>query len=98
MNSNEIKNAFDTHLSKSPGYDATAAHQIADGLARVIGATQPSPRRPTPNQQQCYDKCAATRDASLAAAATKPWPLSAALAAAAIAAFNACRHQCDVTP
>jgi len=94
MNSDEIKKAFDANLGKSPGYDSAAANQVAEGLASVMSAA-PSAKAPTPKQQECYKGCATTRDAALVVAATKPWPLSVAAAAAAIAAFNACRHQCD---
>ncbi|MGB6984891.1 MAG: hypothetical protein WBD74_02815 [Candidatus Aquilonibacter sp.] len=102
MQASDIQNLLQQNFGSKPGYDAGTAQQVATALAgaaatvsQVAGAPA---KAPTPKQQQCYATCQQIRDAALAAAALKGWPLGIPLAAAAVAAFNACRHNCDQSP
>jgi hypothetical protein len=100
MNANEIQDLLRANFSDKPGYDPKASEDVASALAnadavvaRHGGASTAA--TPTQKQKDCYAKCQRTRDSALAAAALKGFPLGLAAAAAAIAAFNACRHDCD---
>lgn len=102
MQANEIQGLLQQHFGKAQNFDAGSAQDISTALAGAVSAVSKSTggpvSNPTATQQQCYAKCQQTRDAALAAAALKGWPLGAAAAAAGIMAFNACRHNCDQSP
>lgn len=100
MQANQIQDLLQQHFGGQPGFDANAAQHVATSLATAsaVVAQQAGAApvaQPTAAQQQCYAKCQQTRDAAMAAAALKGWPVGAIAAAAAVMAFNACRHQCD---
>lgn len=100
MQQSDIRSLLQTHFENVPGFDGAKADTISSLLATTTqqllqqsGAA--AVQNPTPTQQQCYSQCQITRDAALAEAALKGWPGGTIAAAAAIFAFNACRHQCD---
>lgn len=100
MQANQIQDLLQQHFGSQPGFDAGGAQHIATTLATASAvlaqqAGAAAVTQPTAAQQQCYARCQQTRDASLAAAALEGWPAGTIAAAAAITAFNACRHQCD---
>ncbi|GAC1402574.1 MAG: hypothetical protein NVSMB64_02620 [Candidatus Velthaea sp.] len=88
-----------SHFENKPGFDRNGVHQLASTVATasntIAAQTGAASAAPSAAQQACYRQCETTRDEALAAAATKGWPFGAAAAAAAVFAFNACRHQCD---
>jgi len=103
MQANDIHGLLQKHFGDKPGFDANGSKEVANALANVskvvdqhAGAAPVT--HPTHKQQQCYAQCQKTRDAALAAAGLKGWPFGAAAAAAAVLAFNACRHNCDQNP
>lgn len=99
MKATEIQDLLQTHFGDKPGYDAKASQEIASALANAatVVARQGGAAAATPTQKEkdCYAKCQHTRDTAMAAAALRGFPLGIAAAAAAVAAFNACRHDCD---
>lgn len=103
MQANQIQDLLQQHFGGQPGYDAIGAQHVATSLATASAviaqqAGTASVTQPSPAQQQCYAQCQQARDAALAAAALRGWPAGSIAAAAAVMAFNACRHQCDQKP
>jgi CTP:molybdopterin cytidylyltransferase MocA len=100
MKANEIQDLLQTHFGDQPGYDANASQEVANALANASAVVAQQGgggtiTAPTQQQKDCYAKCQRTRDAAMAAAALKGFPLGLAAVAAAIAAFNACRNECN---
>lgn len=100
MEANDVNALLHKHFGSVDGFDANGANQLASTVATASSAiaqhAHVSPNTsPTPEQQACYATCQKTRDEALAAAALKGWPGGTIAAAAAIFAFNACRHSCD---
>jgi len=100
MKATEIQDLLHDHFADKPGYDPKASKEVADALANAatVVARQSgagTTAAPTQKQKDCYAKCQHTRDTAMAAAALKGFPLGIAAAAAAVAAFNACRRDCD---
>jgi hypothetical protein len=100
MKANEIQDLLHANFSDKPGYDPKASEDVANALANAAtvvarqGGGGPT-AAPTQKQKDCYAKCQHTRDTAMAAAALKGFPFGLAAVAAAVAAFNACRHDCD---
>jgi hypothetical protein len=99
MQPDELHQLFKTTFGQNPKYDDTQALAVAHGMSTAIRATAPpAAAQPSAGEQACYTQCRKTRDAALADAAAKGWPVGPFAAATAIAAFNACRHACDQHP
>jgi hypothetical protein len=103
METNDIQSLLQDHFGDKPDFDRSGAQEMANAIASAAAVVENqggggSAATPTQQQQQCYAQCQKTRDAALAAAGLRGWPLGAAAAAAAIFAYNACRHNCDHNP
>jgi hypothetical protein len=92
----EIQDAIHDSMGTLPGYDPAVVQRFATHLAGTVSAAGlKSNSHPTPKQQACYDKCAATRNAALAKCALQGFPGGLICAGQAVLAFNACRADCD---
>jgi hypothetical protein len=105
MEASEIQALLDHYFGKEPDFDPGGAKDLANALASTsavvasqAGGGGGAKSAPTPTQEHCYADCQKTRDKALAAAVGKGWPFGALAAAAAITAFNSCRHNCDLSP